>query len=42
MWVGLGIMKTMAAPIYFGFLQSTDTIIPMPKKRRKENLEEDI
>ena len=41
MWVGLGIMKTVAAPIYFGLLQSTDTINPMPKKR-KANLEDDL
>ena len=41
--IGLGIMKTVAAPIYFGLLQSTDTIIPMPiNKKRKANLEEDI
>ena len=34
----------MAAPIYFGLLQSTDTIIPMPinLKKRKANLEEDL
>ena len=39
MWVGLGIMKTVATPIYF----STDTKIPMPiKKKRKANLEEDL
>ena len=33
MWVGLGIMKTVAAPVYFGLLQSTDTINPMPIKK---------
>ena len=33
MWVGLGIMKTVAVPIYCGLLQSTDTIIPMPIKK---------
>ena len=36
MWVGLGIMKTVAAPVYFGLLLLTDTINPMPiKKKRK-------
>ena len=34
MWVGLGIMETMAAPVYFGLLQSTDTINPMPIKNK--------
>ena len=35
MWVGLGIMKTVATPIYF----STDTKIPMPiKKKGKRTL----
>ena len=37
MWVGLGIMKTVAAPIYFSLLQSTDTIIPMPINKEKES-----
>ena len=34
MWVGLGIMKTVAAPVYFGLLQSTDTINQMPIKKK--------
>ena len=45
MWVGLGIMTTVAAPILvFGLLQSTKTIIPTPitKKEKKANLEEDL
>ena len=37
MWVGLGIMKTVAAPIYFGLLQSTETTIPTDKKKEKES-----
>ena len=43
MWLGLGIMKTVVASIYFGRLQSTETIIPIPiNKKRKVNLEEDL
>ena len=29
MWVGLGIMKTVTAPIYFGLSQRTETITGM-------------
>ena len=29
-------MKTVAAPIYFGLLQSTETTIPIDKKKEKE------
>ena len=37
MWVGLGIMKTVAAPIYLGLLQSTDITTPMPINNKKES-----
>ena len=37
MWVGLGIMTTVAAPI-FGLLIPT----PITKKEKKANLEEDL
>ena len=30
-------MKTVAAPIYFGLLQSTETTIPTDKKKEKES-----
>ena len=34
-------MKTVAAPIYFGLLQSTETTVPSDK-RRKANLYKDF
>ena len=30
-------MKTVAAPIYIGLLQSIETTIPTDKRRKKEN-----
>ena len=36
MWVGLGIMKTVAAPIYFGLLQSTETIANTNANKKKK------
>ena len=35
-------MKTVAAPIYFGLLQTTETAITTDKRRRKENLYKDF
>ena len=43
MWLGLGSMKSVVASIYFGRLQSTETIIPIPiNKKRKANLDKDL
>ena len=36
MWVGLGIMKTVAASIYFGLLQSTEITIPTDKREKRK------